>query len=79
MTTTIQAVYEGGVFRPIRHVVLMEGTQVEILIPAVASPRDPKAVASRLAQIADTVGRSGQPESTSRDHDRFLYGGKPQS
>ena len=76
MTTTIQAVYEGGVFRPIRQIALMEGTQVEVLIPAIASPRDPKAVAARMAQIADKAHRSGRPESTSRDHDQFLYGGK---
>jgi predicted DNA-binding antitoxin AbrB/MazE fold protein len=76
MTTTIQAVYEGGVFRPIRQIALTEGTHVEVLIPAVASPRDPKTVAARLAQIADTAPQSGQPESTSRDHDQFLYGGK---
>ena len=78
MTTTIQAVYEGGVFRPIRQVALTEGTQVEVLIPAAAAPRDPKAVAARLAHIAEKARRSGRPESTSRDHDQFLYGGKPQ-
>jgi predicted DNA-binding antitoxin AbrB/MazE fold protein len=78
MTTTIQAVYEGGVFRPIRQIVLTEGTHVEVLIPAIASPRDPKAVAARLAQIADQAHRSGRPESTSRDHDQVLYGGKTQ-
>jgi predicted DNA-binding antitoxin AbrB/MazE fold protein len=78
MTTTIQAVYEGGVFRPIRQIALTEGTHVEVLIPAVASSRDPKAVAARLAQIADKADRSGQPESASRDHGQFLYGGKTQ-
>jgi predicted DNA-binding antitoxin AbrB/MazE fold protein len=78
MTTTIQAVYEGGVFRPIRQVALREGTQVEVLVPVVPSSRDPKAVAARLAQIADKAGQSGVSESTSRDHDRFLYGGKTQ-
>ena len=68
----------GGVFRPILQVALMEGTHVEILIPAAAATRNPKAVAARLAQIADKARRSGRPESTSRDHDQFLYGGKPQ-
>ena len=76
MTTTIQAVYEGGVFRPIRQIALVEGTHVEVLIPAVAMPRDPKAVAARLAKVADKAPRSDRPESTSRDHDLFLYGGK---
>jgi predicted DNA-binding antitoxin AbrB/MazE fold protein len=75
MTTTIEAVYEGGVFRPIRQIALKDGTHVEVRIPAVSPPRDPKAVAARIAQIADKAGRSGSPESTSRDHDRILYGG----
>jgi predicted DNA-binding antitoxin AbrB/MazE fold protein len=78
MTTTIQAVYEGGVFRPIRQIALSEGTHVEVLVPVVSSTRDPKAVAARIAQIADRANRTGQPESTSRDHDHILYGGKPQ-
>lgn len=78
MTTTIRAVYEGGVFRPMRQVALTEGTCVEVLIPAVASLRDPKTVATRLSQIADKAQRTGRRESTSRDHDLFLYGGKPE-
>ena len=78
MTTTIQAVYEGGVFRPTRQVALVEGTHVDVLIPAVAMSRDPKAVAARLAKVADKVVRSNRSESTSRDHDQFLYGEKTQ-
>ncbi len=76
MTTTIEAVYEGGVFRPIRSVALTEGTHVEVVIPAAVSPREPKAVADRLAQIAEKARQSGQSESASSDHDQFLYGGK---
>lgn len=78
MTTTIEAVYEGGVFRPMQQIALTDGTHVEVLIPAVARPRDPKAVAARLSQIAAKASRSGRPESTSRDHDRYLYGERPQ-
>jgi predicted DNA-binding antitoxin AbrB/MazE fold protein len=72
MTTTIEAVYEGGVFRPLRQVALTEGTHVEVLIPT-APPRDPKAVAARLSQIAAQAAGSGQPEAASREHDRYLY------
>jgi predicted DNA-binding antitoxin AbrB/MazE fold protein len=79
MTTTIQAVYEGGIFRPIQPISLTEGTQVEVLISAQSALRDPKTVASRLAQIAEKAPRGGQSESTSRDHDRFLYGDKTTS
>lgn len=78
MASTIEAVYEGGIFRPIRQIALTEGTRVEVLIPAAAVTPDPKAVAARLAQIAAQASQSGQPESTSRDHDRYLYGENPQ-
>jgi predicted DNA-binding antitoxin AbrB/MazE fold protein len=78
MTTTIEAVYEGGVFRPTRQITLTEGTHVEVFVPAAAAPRDPKAVAARLSQIAAGASRSGQTEATSRDHDRYLYGEQPQ-
>ena len=76
MTTTIQAVFEGGVFRPIQQIALTEGTHVDVLIPVVATPHDPKTVATRLAKIAGKAVRSGRSESTSRDHDQLLYGGK---
>ncbi len=78
MTTTVQAVYEGGVFRPTRKLTLTEGTQVDVLIPQAALPRDPKAVATKLSQIAAKAPRRGRAESTSRDHDQILYGGKRQ-
>jgi predicted DNA-binding antitoxin AbrB/MazE fold protein len=74
MTTTIEAVFEGGVFRPTHQVDLLEGTRVEVFIPAAAMPRDPKIVAALLSEMAAKAACSGQPESTSRDHDRYLYG-----
>ncbi|MBN1394947.1 MAG: antitoxin family protein [Pirellulales bacterium] len=74
MSTTIEAVYEGGVFRPTRQVSLTEGTHVEVIVPTDLPARDPKAVASRLARIADKAVRGGQTDSASRDHDKFLYG-----
>ena len=76
MTTTVPAVYEGGVFRPTRKLTLTEGTQVDVLIPHFATPRDPKAVAARLSRIAAAAPRRGHTESASQDHDQFLYGGK---
>jgi predicted DNA-binding antitoxin AbrB/MazE fold protein len=74
MMTTIHAVYENGVFRPTRAISLSEGTQVEVLIPQSRASRDAKAVAKRLAAIAAGASRNGQPDFTSRDHDRYLYG-----
>jgi hypothetical protein len=47
-----------------------------VLIPQAVPPRDPKAVAAKLSGIAAKAPRRGQGESTSRDHDQILYGGK---
>ncbi|NLF07196.1 MAG: antitoxin family protein [Pirellulaceae bacterium] len=74
MTTTVDAVYEGGVFRPTRLVALTEGTHVEVVIPTAVPPCEPKAVAERLARIAGKACQTGQSESTSSNHDQFLYG-----
>lgn len=76
MTTTIPAIYEGGVFRPIRKLSLTEGTRVDVLVPQPSSPRNPKAVAAALSRIAAGAPRHGRSESTSTNHDQFLYGGK---
>jgi len=74
MTATVQAVYEGGVFRPTRKLTLTEGTRVDVLIPEAAPPRDPQAVAAALTRIAAKAPRRGKSESTSANHDQFLYG-----
>ncbi len=76
MTTSIEAVYEGGVFRPTQRIALTEGTHVEVLVPLTASARDPKAVAAKLAQIAAKTPLADQPETSSLDHDQVLYGGR---
>ena len=78
MTSRIEAVYEGGFFRPTEKVALTEGTRVTVLVPQSARPRDPKVVAARLAQIAGQPSRGEEPETTSVDHDRILYGGESQ-
>lgn len=71
--TTIQAVYEKGVFRPIRQLVLSEGTRVEVRIPQSETPRDPKAVAAHLARIAASAPARSSSDTASADHDSFLY------
>lgn len=72
MTTRVKAIYEKGVFRPVGDVALAEGTNVEVLVPE--PRRDPAEVAAKLSKLADQMPRTGRTESTSRDHDRFLYG-----
>jgi predicted DNA-binding antitoxin AbrB/MazE fold protein len=73
MTSTVQAVYEHGVFRPLAPLTLPEGQQVQVII--VPEPQaGSRTTASLLAEIAALpVEGSGDP-FTSRDHDRVLYG-----
>ncbi len=76
MSTTIQAVFENGVFRPLAPLSLPEGQQVQVVI-AVEGTTAPENAASILAEIAAMpVEGEGDP-FTSRDHDKILYGGKP--
>lgn len=74
MSVSIEAIYEGGVFRPTREIKLTEGTHVEVIVPAKIVPPDPRVAAVRLGQLAARAPVSGQPESTSIDHDQILYG-----
>jgi predicted DNA-binding antitoxin AbrB/MazE fold protein len=77
MTSTVQAVYEQGVFRPLTPLALPEGQEVEVII--VSEPRaDSQTAASLLAEIAALpIEGSGDP-FTSREHDRVLYGEQAQ-
>jgi len=78
MTKSIEAVYEGGYFRPVGKISPKEGTRVEVLITQPDAPRDAKAVAAKLAQVASKAAVGQTVESTSLDHDKILYGGKSQ-
>jgi predicted DNA-binding antitoxin AbrB/MazE fold protein len=79
MTTIIEAVYEGGLFRPVGKVDLKEGTHVEVRVPRPAAHCDPRAVAARLDQLAAKTPCGPHPETTARDYDRILFGGKCQA
>ena len=78
MTKSIDAVFERGIFKPTAEVSLTDGTHVEVLIPHPETIRDPKAVAARLAELADKAQRHNIPESTSTHHDSILYDRKNQ-
>jgi predicted DNA-binding antitoxin AbrB/MazE fold protein len=78
MSSIIDAVYEGGLFRPTEQVELAEGTHVEVHMPRPAAPRDPKTVAAKLAALGAAAPRKGTTDSAGRDHDRILYGGTNQ-
>jgi predicted DNA-binding antitoxin AbrB/MazE fold protein len=78
MTTIIEAIYEGGFFRPLEKVNLTEGTHVDVRVRQPPAQRDPRAVAAKLGELAAKAPRSGRQESTARNHDQILYGGKDQ-
>jgi predicted DNA-binding antitoxin AbrB/MazE fold protein len=72
VTTTIQAVYENGVLRPLTPLALSEGQRVRVVV-ASEEATPVQSAASILAEIAALpVEGCGDP-FTSRDHDRVLY------
>ncbi len=73
MTTSIEAVYENGVLRPLTPLSLPEGQRVHVSVASEEAVQGQDA-ASILAKIAALpVEASGDP-STSRCHDQVLYG-----
>jgi predicted DNA-binding antitoxin AbrB/MazE fold protein len=75
MTTSITAVFEGGLLRPTSPLALPEGTQVELILIRNGKSDKPvgRPAASILAEIAALPTAGGDPNS-GLDHDRILYG-----
>jgi predicted DNA-binding antitoxin AbrB/MazE fold protein len=63
MATTVEAVYEGGVFRPTQHIALTEGTHVEVILPA--SEKDEWV--ESLRQMAQSGVRIDSPADDTRE------------
>ena len=78
MTTTIDAVYEGGILRPLQTLDWQEGEQHTVTVqegaPAALS-YDPQRAVDIMAEIAALSNNTGEVETTSTDHDKILYGG----
>lgn len=73
MTTMIDAVYEGGVLRPVEPVDLDEGARVRLLVVRERQPgKTPAEIMAEIAALPLETDR--EIETASRDHDRFLYG-----
>ena len=74
MTTSITAVFEGGLLRPVTPLELAEGTRVELILRSdEPDGKNGRAAASILAGIAALPTTAGDPR-TSQDHDKILYG-----
>jgi len=71
MTTTVKAVYEGGVLRPLEPLDLGEHEQVYVLL----LPEEPaKVAAAQRAALTGLVGSGeGDVADVSLRHDEFLY------
>lgn len=81
MTTTVEAVYESGVLRPLSPLELEEGERVAVTVAPSRLPEPPPAKPSArtpaeiLAEIAALPMEPG-PEFNGTDHDKVLYGGE---
>jgi predicted DNA-binding antitoxin AbrB/MazE fold protein len=75
MTTSITAVFEGGLLRPTTPLALAEGTRVELIIISDESNGKEigRSAASILVGIAALPTSGGDPR-TGQDHDQVLYG-----
>jgi predicted DNA-binding antitoxin AbrB/MazE fold protein len=71
--TTIDAVYQDGVFRPTTPVELPAGTKVQVTVLVPATPFDPE-VAMECIRRASAKTRPGPIEYTSENVDAILYG-----
>jgi predicted DNA-binding antitoxin AbrB/MazE fold protein len=56
MTTTVQAIFENGVFRPVEPVALPERTSVELEVRTAGQPQPPLPMPDGLAKIYSILG-----------------------
>ena len=84
MTMTIDAVYESGVFRPLKPMELPEGEQVKLTVDAEATPffnrmelteEEIQARLEIIQAIAAMPMETGGQDFAGIDHDKILYGG----
>ncbi len=75
---TIKAVYQNGVFRPLKPIVIQEGTEVEVTLTKPRQRPTPEEVKHSFLRIADMPLEEGESFS-GRDHDKILYGDPKQS
>jgi predicted DNA-binding antitoxin AbrB/MazE fold protein len=66
MTTTFEAIYEHGVFKPKQPLALAEGTEVRLSLSPVDEKDDP------LAAVIG-IGESGRKDGA-ENHDKYIYG-----
>lgn len=87
MDDTITAIFDSGVFRPLKPVDLAEGTQVQVQLPhqsaAINTELPPHELSCQQAAIEEMLVEIEslpieEPDDgfSGRDHDQVLYGGR---
>lgn len=72
MVTTIEAVYEGGVLRPLKPLALGEGSRVAVVI--IDESERGASLEESLDRIASMPIQGHSDPFSGEDHDRVLYG-----
>lgn len=70
MTHTIEATFDGAIFRPDTPPALVQGTRYRLIVEALPSP-DAEDVWSLLAASAGSIDA---PPDWADEHDHYLYG-----
>ena len=74
MTIHVDAIYEGGSFRPANPVTLEEGAQVVLTIETDLPLKPPQQLVAGLAEVAAMPARGPDDGFSGADHDEILYG-----
>jgi len=75
--TAVEAIYENGVLKLQEPVALAEGAHVRVFIedgPTTTNRSSRKTPAEIMAEIAAQSNPTGEIETGSIDHDKYLYG-----
>ena len=77
MSTTVDAIYENGVFKPEKPVELEDKTKVHLVIekiaPAPAADDDDPTGWKTIDRLIGCIEDTPPGEAIGRDHDKYLY------
>lgn len=73
MTKEIEAIYEGGIIRPVTPLELPDGARLDVIVMTRESPKANGNAARVLAEIAALPLESASDSFSARDHDSVLY------
>jgi predicted DNA-binding antitoxin AbrB/MazE fold protein len=73
MTTTIRAVYQGGVFKPLDPLAIADGAAVELVVTTESPAAKAGGIADALAAIAGLPLEGPDDGFSGARHDEILY------